>query len=156
MPLIKSKSEHAFKENIKKELQAGRPMKQSLAISYATKRAAAKKMANGGVVDSDITTSPTYEQKKKFLDTPTIGASVRKLMQELDFPHLMSEGGQVVEDDRIHEDADEEANENEINSMHMEDDFLSQDMDMNKDMDHEEDPIVKKKKMVASLLKSLK
>jgi hypothetical protein len=40
MPLIKSKSKEAFAKNVKTELSAGRPMKQSLAIAYSTKRAA--------------------------------------------------------------------------------------------------------------------
>jgi hypothetical protein len=43
MPLIKSTSKKAFKENVKKEIAAGKPVKQAVAISYATKRAAAKK-----------------------------------------------------------------------------------------------------------------
>ena len=43
MPLIKSTSKKAFKENVKQEIKAGRPVKQSVAIAYATKRAAAKK-----------------------------------------------------------------------------------------------------------------
>jgi hypothetical protein len=48
MPLIKSKSDKAFKSNIKAEMAAGKPMKQSVAIAYATKRAAKK--AGGGNV----------------------------------------------------------------------------------------------------------
>ena len=43
MPLIKSKSKEAFKKNVKKEIAAGKPIKQSVAIAYATKRAAQKK-----------------------------------------------------------------------------------------------------------------
>ena len=43
MPLIKSTSKQAFKKNIATEVKAGRPVKQAVAISYATKRAAAKK-----------------------------------------------------------------------------------------------------------------
>ncbi len=51
MPLIKSKSKKAFSENVKKEMESGKPQKQSLAIAYATKRAAGKKkMAKGGMV----------------------------------------------------------------------------------------------------------
>lgn len=47
MPLIKSKSERAFKKNISAEIHAGKPMKQAVAIAYATKRSANKK--DGGV-----------------------------------------------------------------------------------------------------------
>ena len=43
MPLIKSTSKKAFKENVKKEIAAGKPPKQAVAIAYSTKRAAAKK-----------------------------------------------------------------------------------------------------------------
>jgi hypothetical protein len=47
MPLIKSKSERAFKKNISAEIHAGKPMKQAVAIAYATKRSAKKKDGGG-------------------------------------------------------------------------------------------------------------
>jgi len=43
MPLVKSASKNAFRKNVKTEMAAGKPQKQSVAIAYATKRAAAKK-----------------------------------------------------------------------------------------------------------------
>ena len=43
MPLMKSSSEKAFKKNVATEVKSGRPVKQSVAIAYATKREAAKK-----------------------------------------------------------------------------------------------------------------
>jgi hypothetical protein len=43
MPLIKSRTKTAFKKNVQKEVDAGKPVKQALAIAYATKRAAGKK-----------------------------------------------------------------------------------------------------------------
>ena len=43
MPLKKSISKAAFKENIKAEVNAGKPIKQAVAIAYSEKRAAAKK-----------------------------------------------------------------------------------------------------------------
>ena len=43
MPLVKSTSKKAFKENVKREIRAGKPVKQSVAVAYATKRAAGKK-----------------------------------------------------------------------------------------------------------------
>ena len=43
MPLVKSKSKEAFQENVKKEIAAGKPTKQAVAIAYATKRAASAK-----------------------------------------------------------------------------------------------------------------
>lgn len=48
MPLIKSSSPQAFKHNLKAELKAGKPMKQSLAIAYSQKRG--NKKAKGGKV----------------------------------------------------------------------------------------------------------
>jgi len=57
MPLIKSKSDKAFKKNIATEVKAGKPVKQAVAIAYSTKRAAKK--ARGGSMspydyDSDV------------------------------------------------------------------------------------------------------
>jgi len=43
MPLKKSKSEKAFKENVKAEVKAGKPQKQALAIAYQVKRDAEHK-----------------------------------------------------------------------------------------------------------------
>ena len=44
MPLIKSSSKEAFRKNVRSEIKEGkRPVKQAVAIAYATKRAAAKK-----------------------------------------------------------------------------------------------------------------
>ena len=43
MPLKKSTSKKAFKDNIKAELKAGLPPKQAVAIAFATKRSAAAK-----------------------------------------------------------------------------------------------------------------
>ena len=42
MPLKKSASPKAFKENIKAEVKAGKPVKQAVAIAYAEKNAAKK------------------------------------------------------------------------------------------------------------------
>jgi hypothetical protein len=44
MPLKKSTSKEAFRSNVKAEVKAGKPVKQAVAIAYATKRAAAKPM----------------------------------------------------------------------------------------------------------------
>jgi len=43
MPLKKSTSKEAFRQNIKAEVKSGKPVKQSVAIAYAVKREAAKK-----------------------------------------------------------------------------------------------------------------
>ena len=40
MPLKKSPTKEAFRENVKAEVKAGKPIKQAIAIAYATKRKA--------------------------------------------------------------------------------------------------------------------
>jgi hypothetical protein len=40
---MKSRSKTAFKKNVETEIASGKPVKQALAIAYATKRDAAKK-----------------------------------------------------------------------------------------------------------------
>ena len=43
MPLKKGTSDKTFKQNIKAEVKAGKPVKQAVAIAYSEKRAAQKK-----------------------------------------------------------------------------------------------------------------
>ena len=43
MPLVKSKSKKAFSTNIKREIEAGKPQKQAVAIAYSVKRNVGKK-----------------------------------------------------------------------------------------------------------------
>lgn len=43
MPLVKGKSQKAFKENIRREVGAGKPVKQAVAIAYSVKRKAQAK-----------------------------------------------------------------------------------------------------------------
>jgi hypothetical protein len=43
MPLVKSTSKEAFRKNIKAEVNAGKPVAQSVAIAYSVKREADKK-----------------------------------------------------------------------------------------------------------------
>ncbi len=64
MPLMQGKSPKAFKSNIKAELNAGKPMKQALAIAYSTKRKKKDKMAEGGEVGVEFDQTP--EEKNKF------------------------------------------------------------------------------------------
>jgi len=42
MPLKKSTSGKAFRANVRAEVKAGKPVKQSVAIAYSVKREAAK------------------------------------------------------------------------------------------------------------------
>jgi hypothetical protein len=47
MPLVKSASKEAFRKNVKAEVQAGKPVKQAVAIAYSVKREAAKPAPKG-------------------------------------------------------------------------------------------------------------
>ena len=42
MPLVKSSSPKAFRENVKAEIKANKPVKQAVAIAYSVKREAQK------------------------------------------------------------------------------------------------------------------
>ncbi len=42
MPLTKSSSKSAFKQNIRREVGAGKPVKQAVAIAYDVKRRSSK------------------------------------------------------------------------------------------------------------------
>ncbi len=43
MPLKKSASKEAFSQNVKREIQAGKPPKQAVAIAYSVSRGAQKR-----------------------------------------------------------------------------------------------------------------
>lgn len=43
MPLVKSTSKKAMSENIRREMGAGKPQQQAIAIAYSVKRQAAKR-----------------------------------------------------------------------------------------------------------------
>ena len=51
MPLIKSKSPEAFSQNVKREIAAGKPAKQAVAIAYSVKSQAKK---SGGEVNLSV------------------------------------------------------------------------------------------------------
>jgi len=90
MPLIKSKSDKAFKSNIKAEMNAGKPQKQAVAIAYATKRSAKK--AIGGDVrppsysphsyDSDV----DYYASLKKSPTPRMKSPSPMGDSDMDYP----------------------------------------------------------------------
>jgi hypothetical protein len=61
MPLVKSKSEKAFKTNIKREIAAGKPQKQAVAIAYDVKRRSKK---NGGTTKPASKPEETYKGVK--------------------------------------------------------------------------------------------
>ena len=90
MPLIKSKSDKAFKSNIKAEIKAGKPQKQAVAIAYSVKRAAKK--ARGGDVrpdphsphsfDSDV---DYYASLKNYPKSKTYRGSPRKSLAQTEY-----------------------------------------------------------------------
>jgi hypothetical protein len=47
MPLVKSGSKSAMSTNIKKEVQAGKPQKQAVAIAYSVKNQSKRKDFSG-------------------------------------------------------------------------------------------------------------
>lgn len=57
MPLIHSKKPRAFSENIRREIHAGKPQKQAVAIAYSVKREAEKRdhKAYGGCIGAECT-----------------------------------------------------------------------------------------------------
>jgi hypothetical protein len=62
MPLNKSKSPKAFKENIKKEMEAGKPQKQAVAIAYAV---AGKKKRTGEKISKTMKADKAMKTKGK-------------------------------------------------------------------------------------------
>lgn len=92
MPLIQGKSKKAFSHNVKAEMDAGKPMKQSLAIAYATKRKP-KKMNKGGDCYSDggkVVPSPSPKEEK---DQRNLADKVMSML-----PHAHAFGGEVQDD----------------------------------------------------------
>lgn len=64
MPLMQSKSKKAFSKNVEKEMDAGKPQKQSLAIAYNVKRKnERKKMATGGAITAKDESRPMPDQE---------------------------------------------------------------------------------------------
>lgn len=53
MPLLKGKSDKAFKHNVSVEYKIGKPLKQSLAIAYSMKKKSPKHLAKGGQLTND-------------------------------------------------------------------------------------------------------
>lgn len=63
MPLIQGKSKKSFEKNVKAEMDAGKPQKQSLAIAFSVQRKnKPKKMAYGGMARD--TQEPAVPMKK--------------------------------------------------------------------------------------------
>lgn len=80
MPLIKSKSKQALSKNIATEMEAGKPQKQSLAISYDMKRRTPKgkkMMAKGGEIQPpakspEMPPKPKMEEMSEMMPKPKL------------------------------------------------------------------------------------
>jgi hypothetical protein len=70
MPLNKGKSKQAFSQNVKTEMDAGKPQKQALAIAYATKRRnkKPKNYSTGGLLDSSEDLDKTGDMQPDSVD----------------------------------------------------------------------------------------
>lgn len=67
MPLMPGKSKQAFNQNMKTELEAGKPLKQALAIAYS-KRRQAQKMYKGGMAGNQSPGDIIMEHKPLLAD----------------------------------------------------------------------------------------
>lgn len=92
MPLMKSKSKKAFSKNVAKEMDAGKPQDQALAIAYSVKRKAPKKMYAGGE-------TPDHNMP--------LERDVRNHNEKL-HPHSYADGGIVDPDDDLQHDQHED------------------------------------------------
>ena len=81
MPLIKSTSKKAFATNVKKEIAAGKPQDQAVAIAYATKREA-RKMAHGTEHHSDHSKRHSEHYHKNIVEATPIDRGVTKMTRQ--------------------------------------------------------------------------
>ena len=73
MPLVKSKSPEAFRKNVAAEVKAGKPVKQAVAIAYASQtrssRAGQEKMKalqDCVIIERDMEKTPTVRAASEF------------------------------------------------------------------------------------------
>jgi hypothetical protein len=78
MPLIKSTSKQAFEKNIKREIIAGKPPKQAVAIAYSTKREAAKKAEH----HSDHSAGRSRHYHSEVIEGTPIDRGARKMTRQ--------------------------------------------------------------------------
>lgn len=122
MPLIQGKSEKSFQKNVSKEMDAGKPQKQALAIAYSVKRKAQKK-AKGGMIKDAVEPAgiehheaPGYEMEmaeggqsnpKLMASHMGVPSSARSIAEAI-ISHIAkkkgyAEGGEVLENSAEHE-----------------------------------------------------
>lgn len=102
MPLIKRGSKKAFEQNMKSEMNAGKPQDQSLAIAYEIQRKNKRKpMAKGGMIPM-----PEERREEDSKDPETMRAERQRSHNhnDLDQEHHFAKGGMVDDDDAIDSD----------------------------------------------------
>lgn len=98
MPLIKSSSKSAFNKNVAAEVKSGKPVKQSVAIAYSTKRAAKK--AGGGDVRPESYSPHSYDSDVDYYASLKKRPSSRMKSP----PPLESTGMDTPQDRRVREE----------------------------------------------------
>jgi len=121
MPLTKSSSKKAFSHNVSKEMHAGKPQKQALAIAYAVKRKNRKahggemneklhphaKYAEGGMVDRSQERLPREEQEHDHMIEHAVEPMKEMYPDEENLPaHMLAKGGVVDHDEPMEGDID--------------------------------------------------
>ena len=66
MPLEQSSSQEAFKHNVEKEVEAGKPQKQAVAIAYETQRANDYEPQAVSLLPEALTASQLNDANKKY------------------------------------------------------------------------------------------
>jgi hypothetical protein len=95
VPLKKSASPEAFKQNLKAELKSGKPQKQALAIAFDVQRRAKKKLARGGIVEGILAKAKPESPLKGI----RIRASKPSFLSRAVRPGGMAAGGTVPEEE---------------------------------------------------------
>lgn len=171
MPLIQGKSQKTFNKNVEKEMESGKPSKQSLAIAYAVKRKAQKKkhmehMKDGGpVLPGSADAQSSMRKAFKFAEGGVLSGD--EMAQNIHKAKKMAKGGEVPEEldylDEFETYPDPDSKETETNEPHS---FSNMKADMGPEKDEfdesfekeyqeggvDDDMKMKKKKRMASIM----
>lgn len=169
MPLMSGKSKQAFSHNVGAEMDSGKPQNQALAIAYAVKRK--NKKAMGGMVNEKL--DPMHEPADVQGPPPQGEMSdashehLHKMGKEeaMSMAHAImqkhcaggemgySDGGEVEEDDFADSEDDMFAPDAQLGVHNMASGGM---MDMASDSESMEDPEMKKKKMMSSIMSKVR
>lgn len=96
MPLIKSKSKKAFSENVRREMRAGKPQKQAVAIAYSIKGESKMRKSHGKhhakAAHHMKKAAHHHEKAKKHMEMAKHEAKEKKLIGKLSKMHKMKKG----------------------------------------------------------------